>query len=69
MARRKTEDPPGIIARENAIKVLNQILSSRRSLEEVINLNSSYQQMEPRDRAFVRLWLQRLCGDWAKLMP
>ena len=55
MARRKTEDAPGIIARENAIKVLNQILSSRRSLEEVINLNSSYQQMEPRDRAFVRL--------------
>ena len=49
------KNSPGLIARTNAITILNQVLSSRHGLEEVIAASKPYNAMEQRDRAFVRL--------------
>ncbi|NKB19999.1 MAG: methyltransferase domain-containing protein [Alphaproteobacteria bacterium] len=50
-----TKNAPGLVARSNAITILNQVLSSRHGLEEVIAASKPYNAMEQRDRAFVRL--------------
>lgn len=49
------KNSPGLVTRTNAITILNQVLSSRHGLEEVIAASKPYNAMEQRDRAFVRL--------------
>ena len=51
----ETKKAPGLVARSNAITILNQVLSSRHGLEEVMAASKPYNEMEQRDRAFVRL--------------
>lgn len=51
----QTQCPPGLLTRRVAIIILNQVLSSRHGLENVIAASKSYNQMEERDRAFIRL--------------
>ncbi len=51
----ETKNAPGLVARNNAITILNQVLSSRHGLEEVMAASKPYNEMEQRDRAFVRL--------------
>ncbi|MBK20406.1 MAG: MFS transporter [Rhodospirillaceae bacterium] len=50
-----TRNASGLIARTNAINILNQVLSARQGLEEVIAASKAYNLLEQRDRAFVRL--------------
>ena len=55
MSNNLTDFPPGLLTRGLAIKILNQVLSSRNGLENVISSSNAYNQMEGRDRAFIRL--------------
>ena len=55
MSDNQTQCPPGLLTRSVAIIILNQVLSSRDGLENVIAASISYNQMEQRDRAFIRL--------------
>ncbi len=57
MAEQNGKTPAGLSARYNAIKILSQIFTSQRTLDELINTNSGYNKMSQRDRAFVRLIL------------
>ena len=57
MAEQNGKTPAGLSARYNAIKILSQIFTSQRALDELINTNPSYNKMAQRDRAFVRLIL------------
>jgi 16S rRNA (cytosine967-C5)-methyltransferase len=55
MSDNLTPCPPGLLTRRLAITILNQVLSSKHGLENVIAANKTYDQMVERDRAFIRL--------------
>ena len=55
MSNNLTQSRPGLLTRRLAITILNQVLSSPHGLETVIATSKTYDQMEERDRAFIRL--------------
>jgi 16S rRNA (cytosine967-C5)-methyltransferase len=55
MSSKLKQCPPGLLTRKMAITILNQVLSSRHGLENIMAASKTYNQMEGRDRAFIRL--------------